>query len=86
MYYVYILRSSKDKKLYVGYTDDLKKRLTMHNEGKNFSTAPRRPFSLIYYEAYLNKEDAKEREKFFKTGWGRGYLKKVLKHYYSTKI
>ena len=71
--------------MYIGYTNDLKRRLKEHNEGKNFSTAPRKPFKLIYYEAYLNKEDAKERERFFKTGWGRQYLKKKLKNYFSSK-
>ncbi len=86
MYYVYILQSLKDDKLYVGYTNDLRQRLTTHNQRKNFSTAPRAPFSLIYYEAYINKNDVKTREKFFKTGWGRGYIKKILKNYYLTKI
>ena len=81
MYYVYILQSGKDNNHYVGYTNDLRRRLKEHNEGKNFSTAPRIPFKLIYYEAYIDKKDAVEREKFFKTGWGRQYTKRVLKHY-----
>ena len=85
MFYTYTLESLKDEKMYIGYTNDLKRRLKEHNEGKNFSTAPRKPFKLIYYEAYLNKEDAKERERFFKTGWGRQYLKKKLKNYFSSK-
>ena len=82
MYYVYILKSIKDKKLYVGCTKDLKKRINMHNSRQVFSTKFRRPFEIIYYEAYKNKEDAFEREKFLKTGWGRNYIRRVLKHYF----
>ena len=82
MYYVYILKSIKDKKLYVGCTKDLKKRINMHNSRQVFSTKFRRPFEIIYYEAYKNKEDAFEREKFLKTGWGRNYIRQVLKHYF----
>mgnify|MGYP003396009958 CR=1 FL=1 len=82
-YYVYILVSLRDNKLYIGYTDNLKRRVIEHNRGESFSTKPRRPFKLIYYEAYLNKEDAHSREKFFKSGWGRQYIKKSLKNFLS---
>jgi len=81
----FILESLKDGKFYTGYTNDLKRRLREHNEGKIFFTVPRRPFKLVYYEAYLHKEDAKEREKFFKTGWGRQYVQKKLKYYFASK-
>ena len=76
MHYVYILKSKADKKLYVGCTNDLKKRITMHNQGKIFSTKLRTPFGLIYYETYINKKDAFNREQYLKTGWGRNYIKK----------
>lgn len=85
MFSVYILESLKDQKLYVGYTDNLKRRLTEHNNGRVSITKHRRPFKLIYYEAYLNQQDATTREKYFKTGWGRTHLKKVLKNYYLSK-
>ena len=62
MYYVYILQSEIDKKLYIGYTNDLKKRLAEHQNGKSAATSPRRPFKLIYYEAYVSMQDAKHRE------------------------
>jgi len=81
MYYVYILRSLKDEKLYSGYTADLKTRFSEHNKGKVESTKNRIPFQLIYYEAYLHQQDATAREKFFKTQWGRNYLKRTLKNY-----
>jgi putative endonuclease len=78
MFYVYILKSLKDNDLYVGFSTNLKRRIEEHMAGKNFSTKWRRPFKLIYYEAYLSENDAKNREKFFKTGWGRNYIKRNL--------
>lgn len=81
MYYVYILKSLKDRKLYSGYTADLRARLLEHNKGRVESTKYRIPFQLIYYEAYLHQQDATVREKFFKTQWGRNYLKRALKNY-----
>lgn len=85
MYYVYILKSLTDGKLYSGYTADLRKRFADHNKGEVLSTRKRRPFELIYYEAYLNQQDATAREKFFKTQWGRNYLRRVLKNYWLTR-
>ena len=81
--YVYILTSVKDDKLYVGCTYDLRKRIREHNEGTSFSTKGRTPFKLTYYEEYPTRKDAEERERFFKTGWGRQYIKRALKHYFS---
>lgn len=83
--YVYILQSLKDRKFYIGYTNDLQRRLREHNSGSSFATKPRIPFKLVYYEAYPHRKDAEERERFFKTGWGRQYLKKALMHYFSAK-
>lgn len=81
MNYVYILRSRKDKNLYVGCKNDLKKRFVMHSNGNIYSTEKRRPLELIYYEAFLNKKDAFDREKWLKTGWGRNHIKKILYNY-----
>lgn len=81
MYYVYILQSLIDKKLYVGYTNNIERRFAEHNKGLVSVTKHRRPFKIIYLEGYLNQQDATLREKFFKTGWGRTHLKKVLKNY-----
>lgn len=78
MYYNYVLKSEKDGKRYIGFTDDLKKRLDEHNKGLNKSTKDRRPFMLIYYEACLNKKNAIIREKYLKTMWGSNYLNKRL--------
>ena len=81
-FYVYVLQSLKDNRNYIGYTKDLRKRLKEHNSGKNISTKPRKPFKLIYYEACLNEEDAKRREKYFKLTGGRRFLAKRLRCYY----
>jgi putative endonuclease len=78
MHYVYIIKSSKDKKIYVGHTSDLKRRLKEHNSGLVESTKTRRPFQLIYYEACNILEDSLRREQALKTGFGRAYLKRRL--------
>ena len=81
MHYLYVLQSEKDHDFYTGTTSDLKRRLKEHNDGKNFSTAPRMPFNLIYYEAYILKEDAEAREKYLKTSMGRRVIRKQLKSF-----
>lgn len=76
-HYVYILMLN-DGRLYYGETSDLERRVEQHNECKVKSTAPYQPSRLIYYEAYLNKTDAKIREKVLKSSRGREYIKKQL--------
>ena len=73
MYYCYILRSLKNKKLYIGSTSNLKRRFKDHNSGKNAATKPYIPYELLYYSAFKSKEDAIMAEKYFKTtrGWER---------------
>jgi putative endonuclease len=81
-YYVYVLQSIENsKEFYIGSTHDLKKRLTKHNRGINFSTRPYAPWRLIFYEAYLFKEDALRREKYLKTNKGSKVIKQMLKEY-----
>lgn len=80
MFYVYILKSKTDNQLYLGYTNDLRRRLEEHNSGKNKATKSRFPLDLIYYEAYRNKSDAKYREKMLKlNGRALGQLKRRIK-------
>jgi putative endonuclease len=81
MYYVYILQSINDKSLYKGCTSDLKRRLKEHNSGKGFYTSQHYPYKLIYYEAYLLKEDAESREKYLKTSMGIRVINKQLSNY-----
>jgi len=86
MFYIYVLRSKKDNKLYTGYTDDLRKRFNRHNQGKIASTYFRRPFELAYYEACMDQQDATAREKYLKTGMGKRYLKNRLKRFLSLTV
>jgi len=80
-YYVYILRSRKNKSLYVGYSSNLRKRLLTHNLGLNKATKPFRPYELVFYEAFLNRVDAKNREEYLKSGWGFRTIKKMMENY-----
>ena len=66
MYYVYVLKSMKDQKLYTGSTDDLRKRFSEHNNGRVASTKNRAPFEIVYYEAYKAESDARHREQNLK--------------------
>ena len=77
-YYVYTLYSIRDNKLYTGYSTNLKQRLKTHFDGTVTSTKYRRPLKLIQYECYINKQDAKAREVFLKSGFGREQLRKAL--------
>jgi len=79
MFYTYVLKSEKDKKLYIGFSKDLRKRHDEHNNGLVSATKSRLPLILIYYEACTGKKAALEREKYFKTGFGRRFLKNRLK-------
>lgn len=78
-YYTYVLRSKSDGNLYVGFTNDLKSRINKHNKGEVYATRDRRPLELVYYEACQNKANAIKREKYFKTGFGRRFLKERIK-------
>lgn len=78
-FYVYTLLSLKDKKFYTGFTKDLKDRLSRHARGEVRSTMNRRPFKLIHYEYFIDEGDAKAREVFLKSGFGRDNMKKALK-------
>lgn len=80
-YYVYILRSLKNGSLYTSYTTNLKQRFKSHNIGENLATKPYLPYELIFYEAFLNIDDAKSREEYLKSGWGLKALKNMLKRF-----
>jgi putative endonuclease len=78
MYNVYVLRSLKDGRTYVGCSKDLEKRIEEHNSGQVKSTKARTPFVLWYKEEFADKYAAFKREKHFKTSWGRRQLRKIL--------
>ena len=83
MYYVYVLCSLKNGNWYIGYSANLKKRFKEHNSGQNISTKPFMPYKLIFYEAFLNRIDAKNREEYLKSGYGRKTLKTMLSRYFN---
>lgn len=85
-FYVYVLESIKDKKRYIGYTTNLRRRLEEHKNGKSFATKSRLPMKLIYCEVCTNKEDAQRREHYFKVTQGRRFLAKRLKSYYKSML
>ncbi len=80
MFYVYVLKSKKDNDLYIGSTSDLRRRLIQHNQGKVSSTKPRRPFELVYYEAFTNERLARMREARLKKRGNARYqlLKRIM--------
>lgn len=84
-YHVYVLQSQRDKKLYIGYSTQLFRRLRQHNNGLNLSTRHRRPLTLIYFEAFLNEADARRRERYFKTSKGKTTLKQMLRVFLDEK-
>jgi len=78
IYYVYVLLSERDGNIYIGITNDLERRLKQHNRGGNLSTKYRTPLKLIQKEQYKNRIEARQREKFLKSGCGREWIKKNI--------
>ncbi len=81
-YYVYILHNPVKKFVYAGYSEDVRKRFETHSKGEVISTKAYLPLTLIHYEAYKNRKDAKRREEYFKTTKGKTMLKLMLKEYF----
>ncbi|MFH1561651.1 MAG: GIY-YIG nuclease family protein [Patescibacteria group bacterium] len=82
-WYTYVLRCRKAEKLYVGFTGNLKRRLEQHKSGQVHSTKRLGNCELIFYEAFVSKEDAQRREKYLKTTKGKRTLKLMLKKYFA---
>lgn len=78
-FYTYVLKSDKDGRLYKGHTENLETRLLQHNSGKTPSTKLYLPWVLVYFEEFSTREEAILREKYFKSGIGREFLKTKLK-------
>ncbi len=77
---MYALRSTKDEFLYIGMSEDPQKRLKHHNLGMTQSTKNRRPFELIFTEQVKDREKAREREKYYKSGCGRELIKEKIRN------
>ena len=81
MYHVYVLKSKKDNSLYVGYTNDIERRLKEHNRKLVSYTRDHSPWNLVYYETFIAIEDARLREKSLKYfGRAFGQLKGRIKY------
>lgn len=80
MFVIYILQSLKDGRTYVGFSSDVKKRLTEHNHGAVNATKNRRPFKILFTERAENITQAKKREKYWKSGAGRRKLKSFFEN------
>jgi len=78
-YTTYVLYSLKDHQFYIGYTANFNQRMLDHEAGKTKSTAPRRPFQVIFCEYYFSKEDAMRREMYFKTSAEKKTLRLMLR-------
>jgi putative endonuclease len=78
MYYVYILKSKRNGKLYKGLTNDLERRINEHNRGESTYTSQNGPWELLYYEAFKSESDARREEKFLKSGKGKERIKYLL--------
>ena len=74
-YFVYILQSLKDNNFYIGLTNDPERRIKQHNNGKVSSTKARRPFKILHEEQFDSRKEAREKEKFYKSGFGRELIK-----------
>jgi len=78
MYYVYAISSQIRKYIYVGLTDNIERRIFQHNSGKSRTTKSYRPFVLIYSQEFTTRTQAREKEKYLKSGIGKEYLKNKL--------
>ncbi|MBU1998117.1 MAG: GIY-YIG nuclease family protein [Candidatus Omnitrophota bacterium] len=78
MHWVYVIKSRKDGKLYIGSTSAVEQRLQYHNSGKVRSTKSRRPFEIVFKEEHADITSARKRENFLKSGQGRKWLKEVI--------
>ena len=75
MYFVYVLSSVHRNYIYVGLTDDTERRFNQHQAGRNKTTAPYRPFRLVFVESFISRIEARKREKFLKSGAGKEFIK-----------
>ncbi|HLF45274.1 MAG TPA: GIY-YIG nuclease family protein [Chitinophagaceae bacterium] len=78
MFYAYVLKSIHHDFIYKGHCEDLEERIVQHNAGMTESIRPYIPFKIIYSEQFSSRQDAIQREKYFKTAAGRRFLKKLF--------
>jgi putative endonuclease len=81
MYYVYVLRSKRDEKFYIGHTGDLHNGITLQNQRKTATRKYRVPFDVIYCEGCVDKQDALRREQYLKSIYGHRFIRRRLQHF-----
>lgn len=86
MNYTYIIKSEKNGSFYTGSTNNLRKRFIQHNNGESSYTKANIPYKLVYYEACINEQDARSREKYLKSGMGKRYIKNRIKRFLSLTV
>jgi len=79
IYFVYAIESQLDFRIYVGFTDNIRRRINEHNDGLTKSTKGYRPWKLVYCERVTGRLMARQREKYLKSGYGKELLKKLLR-------
>ena len=77
-FFIYVLVSQKDGRIYIGQTANLKQRLLTHNQGYCKSTKPYRPWSMRHSESFKSRAQAVMRERYLKSAAGRKFLKNLL--------
>jgi putative endonuclease len=78
MIFLYVIRSKVNGDLYVGICKDIANRLNEHTRGKNRYTKGLKPWKVVYSEEFIDWKSAREKEKYYKSGVGKEYLKKIL--------
>ncbi len=76
-YSVYAIKSERDQRVYVGMSQNIKKRIKEHNQGQVFSTKGYRPWKLIYTEFIGDRKDCRKKEKYYKSGFGKEIIKNL---------
>jgi putative endonuclease len=76
MFFVYVLNSKSRKYIYVGLTDNTARRISQHNEGKERTTRAYAPFDCIHVEGFATRIEARQCEKYLKSGVGKEWLKR----------
>lgn len=85
MYTVYVLFSDKYNRTYTGLTNNLERRFKEHNSGQSKSTKAFRPWRIVYKEVCQTRQEAREREKYLKSGIGRDFIKQKIRPRSSTE-
>ena len=73
--FVYVLKSENHYRFYVGMTSNIENRIREHNSGKTKSTKGYRPWKLFFFEEFDTRQEARDREKYLKSGIGKEFIK-----------